>query len=48
VLKWLSPVDYGAQHSDFLMRWQPGTGKWLLEADEFKHWYAIVEPDATT
>jgi hypothetical protein len=39
VLSWLTRVDYAAQHNDFLKRWQPGTGKWLLDSEEFRHWY---------
>jgi hypothetical protein len=40
VLEWLTPINYGPQHSDFLTRRQPGTGQWLLDSDEFKNWYA--------
>ncbi|KAL7943731.1 ankyrin repeat-containing domain protein [Trichoderma barbatum] len=36
ILKWLNSVDYGAEHSDVLKRWQPGTGQWLLESTEFR------------
>ncbi|KAL6789740.1 ankyrin repeat-containing domain protein [Trichoderma sp. SZMC 28012] len=35
-LHWLSPLDYGAEHSDVLKRWQPGTGQWLLKSTQFK------------
>ncbi len=38
VLHWLTPVDYGPQQSDHLMRRQPGTGQWLLDSDEYKTW----------
>ncbi|KAL7907040.1 ankyrin repeat-containing domain protein [Trichoderma velutinum] len=36
ILEWLSPIDYGAEHSDTLKRWQPGTGQWFLDSAEFK------------
>ncbi|RFU75866.1 ankyrin repeat [Trichoderma arundinaceum] len=38
VLTWITPVDYGPQHSDFLKRWQPGTGQWLLDSAEYQSW----------
>jgi hypothetical protein len=38
ILNWITPVDYGPQHSDFLRRKQPGTGQWLLESTEFQTW----------
>ncbi|UKZ81806.1 hypothetical protein TrVFT333_009580 [Trichoderma virens FT-333] len=36
ILEWLSPFDYGAEHSDVLKRRHPGTGQWLLDSAEFK------------
>ncbi|OPB45737.1 hypothetical protein A0O28_0093040 [Trichoderma guizhouense] len=36
ILGWISPFDYGAEHSDVLKRWQPGTCQWLLETTEFR------------
>ncbi|KAF7155865.1 hypothetical protein CNMCM5623_008745 [Aspergillus felis] len=38
VLNWLTPVDHGSQHSDFLKRRQSGTGRWFLESDEYQSW----------
>ncbi|RYP68408.1 hypothetical protein DL771_006672 [Monosporascus sp. 5C6A] len=38
VLDWITPVDYGPQQSDFLRRRQPGTGKWLLDSEEYQNW----------
>ncbi|EAU36770.1 conserved hypothetical protein [Aspergillus terreus NIH2624] len=38
VLNWLTSVDYGPQHSDFLKRRQPGTGKWFLDSAEYQTW----------
>lgn len=38
ILNWLTPVDYGRQHSDFLSIRQPGTGRWVLESAVFKAW----------
>jgi hypothetical protein len=41
ILNWITPVDYGPQHSDFLRRKQPGTGQWLLESTKFQTWLKI-------
>ncbi|CAG9956662.1 unnamed protein product [Clonostachys rosea f. rosea IK726] len=38
VLDWLTPINYGQQHSDHLNRLQPGTGKWLIDSREFQYW----------
>lgn len=38
ILEWLTPVDYGPRHRDFLSRWQPETGLWLLDSAEYKTW----------
>lgn len=38
ILKWLTPIDYGPQHSDFLKRRQQGTGNWLLDSPTFQTW----------
>ncbi|UKZ68564.1 uncharacterized protein TrAtP1_009590 [Trichoderma atroviride] len=38
ILEWLTPVDYGPRHRDFLRRWQPETGLWLLDSAEYKTW----------
>ncbi|RYP62481.1 hypothetical protein DL771_009725 [Monosporascus sp. 5C6A] len=38
ILNWLTPIDYGPQHSDFLRRRQPGTGQWLLDSAEYQIW----------
>ncbi|KAH8722848.1 nucleoside phosphorylase domain-containing protein [Phaeosphaeriaceae sp. PMI808] len=38
ILDWLTPVEYGPQHSDFLRERQPGTGQWLLESAEYQTW----------
>jgi Cdc6-like AAA superfamily ATPase len=38
VLDWITPVNYGPQHNDFINRRHAGTGKWLLESPEFKEW----------
>ena len=38
ILNWLTPIDYGPQHSDFLKRRQPGTGQWLLDSVEYQAW----------
>ncbi|KAL3445273.1 hypothetical protein BJX65DRAFT_153866 [Aspergillus insuetus] len=38
VCDWLSDIDYGAQHSDYLRHRQQGTGQWLLESNEYQIW----------
>lgn len=38
ILNWLTSLDYGSQHSDFLKRRQPGTGQWFLDSPELKRW----------
>lgn len=38
IAKWLTPIDYGPQHSDFLRIRQPGTGQWLLNSAEYQTW----------
>lgn len=38
ILEWLTPTDYGTQQSDFISRRQEGTGRWLLDSDEFLKW----------
>ncbi|KAF7551340.1 hypothetical protein G7Z17_g5100 [Cylindrodendrum hubeiense] len=38
ILNWLTPIDYGPQHSDFLKMRQPGTGQWLLDSIEYQTW----------
>ncbi|KAF3291522.1 hypothetical protein TWF970_000736 [Orbilia oligospora] len=38
VLDWLTPIDYGPQHSDFLSRRQPGSGQWVLDSTEYQTW----------
>jgi hypothetical protein len=45
ILKWLTPDDYGPQHSDFFRRRQPGTGQWLLDSVQFRRW---LETDGQT
>ncbi|TFB05511.1 Ankyrin repeat domain-containing protein 50 [Trichoderma ghanense] len=38
ILDWVTPINYGPQHSDFFNRSQPGTGQWLLESAVYKYW----------
>lgn len=45
VLNWLTPIDFGPQHSDYLRRRQPGTGQWLLDCDIYQRW--VDEPGQT-
>ena len=39
ILNWLTEIDYGPQHSDFLRKWQPGTGQWFLESTKYRNWW---------
>ncbi|GKZ74668.1 hypothetical protein AnigIFM50267_001157 [Aspergillus niger] len=38
VLEWLTPIDYGPQHSDFLKRRQSGTAQWFLDSTIYQTW----------
>lgn len=38
ILKWLAPIDYATQQSDYISRRQPGTGQWLLDSPEYQEW----------
>ena len=38
ILKWLTPIDYAAQQSDYIGRRQPGTGRWFLDSVEYQEW----------
>ncbi|KAK1853538.1 ankyrin repeat protein [Colletotrichum chrysophilum] len=37
-LNWLTPFDYGSQHSDLLSRHQLGTCQWFLNLEPFQTW----------
>ncbi|KAJ5744091.1 hypothetical protein N7533_008961 [Penicillium manginii] len=38
VLNWLTPFNYGPQHSDFIKIRQPQTGEWFLYSPGYKNW----------
>lgn len=38
ILAWLSTDHYGAQQSDTLKRWHPGTGQWFLKSEKYQDW----------
>jgi hypothetical protein len=38
ILDWLTPIEYGPQHCDFLGRRDPGTGQWLIDSEEYQTW----------
>lgn len=38
ILDWLAQVDHGPQHSDYLKRRQPGTGRWFLDSTKYQAW----------
>lgn len=41
ILNWLTPINYGTQHSDLFQRRQPGTCQWLLDSAEYQSWLNI-------
>ena len=45
ILNWITLIDYGPQHSDFLSRRQLGTGQWLLDSEQYQAW---LKPSAQT
>ncbi|WZH50419.1 hypothetical protein QYS62_011663 [Fusarium acuminatum] len=45
ILDWLTPVNYGAQQSDYFGNRQQGTGQWFLESTEYREW---IEADGKT
>ena len=38
ILKWLTPIEYATQQSNYISRRQPGTGQWLLDSAEYQEW----------
>ena len=38
ILNWLTPTNYGPQHSDYIKRRQEGTGQWLLNSPKYQAW----------
>lgn len=38
ILDWLTPIEYGPQHSDFLAKRTPETGNWFLGCNEYLTW----------
>ncbi|VUC25543.1 unnamed protein product [Clonostachys rosea] len=38
ILNWLTPIDYGPQHSDILQKQQPETGRWFLDSTKYQNW----------
>lgn len=38
VVNWLSPLDFFSKQNDALSRHEEGTGRWLLESNEFHSW----------
>ncbi|KAM0544534.1 hypothetical protein ACHAPJ_011751 [Fusarium lateritium] len=45
MLRWLTPIDYALQQSDYNGRRQEGTGQWFLRSPEFQAW---VKPKKKT
>ena len=40
ILTWLSPLDPKLRHHDIRDRRVEDVGKWVLQTEEFKNWYA--------
>lgn len=38
MLDWLTPIEFGPQHSDSFRRQQQGTGKWFLDSVKYQTW----------
>ncbi|KAH6971480.1 nucleoside phosphorylase, partial [Ilyonectria sp. MPI-CAGE-AT-0026] len=38
ILTWITPFNYGEQHTDILKRQQPGTCQWVLNSDQYRDW----------
>jgi hypothetical protein len=38
ISRWLSPLDFKAMQSDYLQKRAEGSGQWLLESPQFRHW----------
>lgn len=38
-LHWLDAFDFERKHKDLFKKRCPGTGTWLLDRPEFRHWY---------
>ncbi|KAJ4246287.1 hypothetical protein NW762_013638 [Fusarium torreyae] len=43
ILKWLTPIDYALQQSDYNGRRQEGTGQWFLHSTEYKQWVTSLK-----
>lgn len=44
ILDWLSDTNFPAQQNDTFSRCQEGTGRWLLESNEYNTWIDGLEP----
>jgi hypothetical protein len=42
VTGWLSPVNPADKHAVFISEYQPGTGLWIFERDEYKAWHSSI------
>ncbi|KAG9764079.1 hypothetical protein KCU73_g1119, partial [Aureobasidium melanogenum] len=38
LIRWISPINFHANHQDQLDKHIPGTGQWLLDHPEYKRW----------
>lgn len=37
-LAWLDPPDVWKNFQNAILKWQPGTGEWLMRTHEYEHW----------
>ncbi|KAJ5169200.1 uncharacterized protein N7482_004794 [Penicillium canariense] len=43
ILNWLTPVEYGPQHTDYVRDLPKGTGIWFLASDEYEEWLKTAQ-----
>jgi hypothetical protein len=40
IVAWLSPLNFETKQKDAFSRHQEGTGKWMLDSNEFNDWFS--------
>jgi Cdc6-like AAA superfamily ATPase len=48
IFNWLAPADYETAYADSIKKWQPGTGEWFLQHQEFRAWLNEDEGNSHT
>ncbi|KAK8129310.1 hypothetical protein PG999_001690 [Apiospora kogelbergensis] len=43
ILQWMTPLEYGPQHSDYLEKRHEGTGLWFLDSREYQDWLETAQ-----